>query len=101
MRWIDVVYLIPISKGKNINKDTVEIEGNPREVFANQKSVKMSEFYQAMAVGLRPELVFEVKKADYNKEKRLIFENVKYNIIRTYSKNTEVIELVCQGMVNS
>lgn len=69
-----------------------------RMVFANKKSIRQSEFYQAMAHGLTPELMFEVNFKDYAGESKLTFNSKTYQIIRTYTKNDEIIELVCIGL---
>lgn len=71
-----------------------------KTVYANKKSVRQSEFYQAMATGLRPELMFVVRSVDYNNEKKLTYGGEEYEIIRAYDKNGELTELVCQGLVN-
>lgn len=63
------------------------------EIFCNEKSVKSSEFYQAQAVGLRPEIVLEVWSEEYNKEKYVKYENEEYEVLRTYRTSSEKIEL--------
>lgn len=97
MMWRDVIYLVPVTKVKNSFGGEDDVDGKPREVVANQKSVKQSEFYAAHAVGLRPEIVFEIMKIDYNKEPKLTHEGNTYHVIRTYSKNGERIELTCSS----
>lgn len=69
------------------------------EVYANRMSIRQSEFYQAQATGLRPELAFEIHSMEYSNQEVLEFESNKYTIIRTYDKG-EFIELICQGVVN-
>ncbi|NOK23891.1 phage head closure protein [Corallococcus carmarthensis] len=74
-----------------------------RSVFANRKSIRQSEFYQAHMAGLQPEIMFEVRFADFADERKLRYpagdNGRRYNIIRTYTKNEETIELVCQREV--
>lgn len=97
-------------------KDVVEIgnmtetivKGEPvqsmvyREVFANKKSVRQSEFYQASIAGLKPELIFEIRSFVYNNDKKLRYpsgENGKvYDIIRTYDRG-EIIELTVSSFI--
>jgi hypothetical protein len=43
--------------------------------------------------------MFEVRTVDYEEQPQLVFNGKTYNIIRTHSKNDEVIELVCSGLV--
>ncbi|MNH78576.1 hypothetical protein D3C73_308830 [compost metagenome] len=65
-------------------------------VLCGLKSVGRSEFYNAAVNGLRPELVFVIHGYEYNGEKKVVFEGVKYNVIRTYSVNFEELELTCE-----
>lgn len=96
MMWRDVIDLIPVTVEKGSYGEDVEHDGPSRTVFANKKSVRQSEFYQAMAAGMKPEIVFEVMVADYNEEPKVKYGEKKYyRVIRTYSANGERIELVC------
>jgi SPP1 family predicted phage head-tail adaptor len=99
MLFRDVVKLINITTAENDMGDIIE-ETNEREVFADKQSIRQSEFYQAAATGLRPELMFVVRSIDYNDEPRLKYNGKEYTIIRTYDKDGELTELVCQGVVN-
>ena len=98
MRWGDVLKLISIVYSENALGDITETL-TERQVFANMTSVKRAEFYQAQAVGLKPELVFEVRLIDYEGEKKLSYEGEEYNVIREYTKNGEIIELICNRLV--
>jgi SPP1 family predicted phage head-tail adaptor len=80
--------------------DTIENSPKPRQVFANKKSIGQSEFYQAAATGLKPEIKFEVRTIEYEGERILEFNNSNYTILRTYDKNGEITELICSGLVN-
>lgn len=71
-----------------------------RQVFAEVKSIGQSEFYQAEAVGLKPEIKFVIADfADYQDEKKLKYtpfggvEEI-YSVIRTY-RNKINLEIVC------
>lgn len=97
MGWGDVVNLIAVDYTENSAGDTIETRVE-RQVFANKTSVKRSEFYQAQAVGLKPEIVLEVRLIDYEGEKKLSYEGEEYNVIREYSKDTENIELICNRL---
>lgn len=71
-----------------------------RKTYAAKKSIRQSEFYQANATGLRPELTFILWTREYKGEKYLKYGGKEYTIIRTFEPNSEEIELVCQGVVN-
>lgn len=97
MNWNTLVDLIEITQSTNSLGDVVEIE-TPREVYANKKAVRQSEFYQAAVIGLKPEFVFEVRAIEYTGQEFLNHEGKKYKVFRTYSDNDETIELVCTGL---
>lgn len=95
MLWRDQISLLTTTQTRNSYGEYVDGTETTRNVYANKKSVKYAEFYQALAQDLRPDVVFEVYAADYQDEKRLKYNNIMYYIIRTYSKNGETIELTC------
>ena len=77
-----------------------------RNVFAELKSIGQAEFYQAQAVGLKPELKFVIPDyLEYQGEKILKFqdfneaEEQEYSIIRTYRNGNE-LEIVCKRGVD-
>jgi len=100
MYFSDKIKLIAISYTENSLGDIIETK-TETEVFANKKSIRQSEFYQAAATGLRPEIMFEVWSEEYSNQPKLKYNNKLYTIIRTYDKDGELIELICQGLVNN
>lgn len=100
MMWGDVLNLISIDSAVNSLGDITETPTS-RQVFCNKKSIRQSEFYQAQASGLKPEIMFEIRAIDYADEKKLSFESLEYNIIRTYSKNGETLELICNRLIGA
>ncbi|MEG0086611.1 MAG: phage head closure protein [Niameybacter sp.] len=71
-----------------------------KEVFAEKRSVKQSEFYQAHAQGLKPEIVFVIHPSEYEEQKGVRYKNKQYRVIRTYEKDYENLELVVTGDFN-
>lgn len=69
--------------------------------YAEVKSIRQSEAYQAAAVGLKPEIMCVIWKFEYNKEEFLLYEGVEYKISRTYETDDEKIELTCIAKVNN
>lgn len=65
-------------------------------ILCSLKSVGRSEFYNAAATGLRPELVFVIHGYEYNGEKAVEFEGSRYSVIRTYQMGFEEIELTVE-----
>jgi len=86
---------------------TIEINdlGDPietkayRTVYAEKMSIRQSEFYQAAATGLKPEIMFEIRTIDYDNENKLKFNEKEYKVIRAYEKG-EYTEIICQGLTN-
>lgn len=99
MLFKDVINLVSITTETNNIGDSIEVQTS-RQVFANKKSIRQSEFYQAQAQGIRPEITFVIRQIDYSQEHILEYENKQYRIIRTYNQNDEFIELICEGITN-
>lgn len=71
---------------------------NDRTVFAQLKSIGQSEFYQAAADGLKPELKFILADYyDYQNEKEIVYNNKVYSVLRTYRDNNK-IEITVYGV---
>jgi len=95
MLWRDTLDLVTTTQTQNSFGEYVDGTPTKRTVFANKKSIRQSEFYQAHAQGIRPEVMFEVRVIDYADETRLEYDSKVYYIVRTYSKNDETVELIC------
>lgn len=74
-----------------------------RRVYAEERSVNQSEFYQGFAVGFKPEIKFALTNfMDYQGEELVEYvpfmgdaeKPVRLNILRTYNAG-DVLELVC------
>ena len=70
MLFRDEVGLIHVATSQNATGQFIQTQ-TLKEVIANKKSVRQSEFYQALASNLRPELMFEVRYEEYTGQKRL------------------------------
>lgn len=70
-----------------------------KTVLCNVKSVGRNEFYSAATAGLRPSIVFVMHRYEYNGEQQVEFEGVRYNVIRTYQKDIEEMELIVEKVV--
>lgn len=96
----NVITLITETNTVDEYGDTVTTEAY-RQIFAEVKSIGQNEFYQAQAVGLKPEIKFVIADfADYQDEKKLKYtpfngtEDV-YTILRTY-RTKKQLEIVCK-----
>lgn len=71
-------------------------EETRREVFCRLASIGQTEFYQAQATDLRPEIKFVLSDyLDYTGEYLCIFDDVWYRVIRTFRAGQE-LEIVVQ-----
>lgn len=91
--WNSVCKLGMYEEKVNEIGDLVKNINFNKEVFCNEKSVRYSEFYQAQAVGMKPEIILEIMAVDYEKEKYVMYEEEKYTVLKTYKKSSEKIEL--------
>lgn len=68
-----------------------------RRVPCTIRSVGMQESYIARGQGMRPELVFQLAHAfEYKGEKRCVYHDVEYRIIRTYITEADGIEITVE-----
>lgn len=98
----DVIKLLKTKSTITATGDTVEtlVEN---EVFAQVKSIGMTETYEAYAVGLKPTCTFVLADYfDYDGEKLVDFEGVRYEVLRTYkAQNQTSFELVVSACGSS
>ncbi len=88
--------------------ETVNVAGqgrrkkqSKRQVLAKLLNVGTVEFYQAQASGHKPEIKFELADyLDYQNEKEFIFNDIKYEVLRTYRKGRQ-LEVTGYGGVNN
>ena len=96
----EIIKLISETDTVNEYGDTVTVEPE-RTIFAQVKSIGQNEYYQAQAVGLKPEIKFIISDfADYQNEKKLKYtpfggtEEV-YTVLRTFRTRYN-LEIVCK-----
>lgn len=71
---------------------------NDRTVFAQMKSIGQTEFYQAQADGLKPEMKFILADYyDYKNEKEVVYNGNVYSVLRTYRDGNH-IEITVYGV---
>lgn len=84
----------------------IQIEETEREVFAELRSITQSEFYQAQAAGLKPEIKFLLADyLDYRNELTVRYQpfesekELEYAVLRTY-RTGNGLELICKRGVD-
>lgn len=101
----EVIYLVDETKSVNEYGD-ITVVNTERMVYAELKSITQSEFYQAQATGLKPEIKFVLPDfLEYKGEKVAKYtaygkeEPELYTVLRTYRNNFQ-LELVCKRGVD-
>ena len=98
MRWTEVIDLgnatETIAHGESIATLTY------RTVFANRRSVREAEFYQAGNIGMKPEVVFEVRTIDFLADEKVRHDGKVYAIVRVEEIGDRTF-LTCVNYVGS
>ena len=94
--WISICYLGIEAEAENAIGEVVETVTFDDYVFCDQKSIRMSEFYQAATTDYKPSITLILKQADYAGQRYIRFEDEVFTVIRTYAVNSEDIELILE-----
>lgn len=95
MYWRDVATLVKVEKAVDSEGYKTETAAR-REIFVNKKSATRSEFYAAKQAGDKIALVLEVRGADYEGETLVEFDGKPYEVVRSYTRAGETVELNCK-----
>lgn len=96
--WRDICKLGTVKEVENSLGELVsDIFYREDYIFCNEKSVTMTEFYQAATTDYKPSIVLEVKICDYDGQRFIFYEGKEYTIIRSYKTSSEDIEIVLEG----
>ena len=96
----EIVKLVSVIESVDSYGDIVKTISE-KVVFARLKSIGQTEFYQAKAVGLKPEIKFVIADyLDYSGEKLLKYApydgaEEEYSVIRVFREGNE-LEIVCR-----
>lgn len=66
-------------------------------VWAGKRSVTRNEYYQASQAGYRADIVFSVYSFEYSGQSQILLDGVVYDVVRTYQKSLDTLELTCQA----
>ena len=99
MRYVEIT-LIAEHDSRNEFGDLVKTETR-RNVLAGEYSVGMTEVYQGMAVGFKPEVKFKLSNwLDYHGEERVeytpfgVTDPIKLRVLRTFNSG-DALEITC------
>ena len=99
--WSEVLYLLEeVETFDKLNRPHTSFKEN--KVYANKKSVKRTEFYQAQAAGFKPEKCFEIRTIEFDEDKftHAKYNDVIYKILRSYEVDSEKTEITLTGLSN-
>ena len=101
MQFINPIYLV--ENNNCTSDDNGDVKNIPieRKVLADMASIKQTEFYQAQANGLKPEITFIVRSFEYKGEKNIKHGEKNYRLLRSFDRLDGFTELVCIGVVNN
>lgn len=75
-------------------------EEKKRTVYAELMSIGQKEFYQAGALGLKPELKFKIADyLDYEDEEIIVYNGKRYRVLRVYKTHSNELEITVHGGV--
>lgn len=94
----DVIELVSFDTKVDDNGFEVNTEIKT-EVFADKKSIRSNEFYEAQKLGYKLSVMFVIKPYEYNAQEYIYYESNKYKVERTYEKNTEELEIICSKVI--
>ena len=98
--------LIYVTHGRDADGFPTDTE-QAIKVYVREKSVKRTEFYEAMRSGIMATVVFEVRQEDYDQTahvtengkkayaSRVRYDGAVYDIVRAYRNDRSMIELTC------
>ncbi|OEH52966.1 phage head-tail adapter protein [Oceanobacillus sp. E9] len=70
-------------------------------ILCDLKSIGRSEFYNASVQNMKPEIAFVVHAFEYDNQKLVKFDGIRYSVLRTYSDDDEFIELTCERVIGN
>ncbi|MEG0297419.1 MAG: phage head closure protein [Clostridium sp.] len=92
-----IIYLIKKTNPKPNSIGDMVSEDIKIKRFAEEESIRQSEFYRANSQGLKPQITFVIHPKEYDGQETLEFGGNRYKIIRTYKKSSTKIQLICEG----
>lgn len=94
MEYIDELTLIKVETQQDVIGNIVSRE-TTKNVLCRRNVVGTREFYNAMAVGIRPTAELQIRASNYEGEQEVEYYGHRYYVIRTIPKGKFDIVLVC------
>lgn len=101
MEYSEIIYLLTNNLEEDEIGNIISSSQTQNKCYAKKQSVRSSDFYKAVEIGLRPRIEFVVKRLNYNDEDSLIWNGEVYSIIKTSDpKNKFDIVLICEKKIS-
>ena len=91
----EVIWLIEIDDIRTEMGGRKPMLASEQKVFAEKKSVRASEFYQAYQSGLEVSVVFKIWSKEYGAQRVIKHNERYYTVVRTYEIG-EFLEITCR-----
>ena len=69
------------------------------KIYAKELAIKQSEYYNGIAAGRKPELVFEIRSCEFNNHEKVRVDGKIYDIVRYYKKGDMTEIVIAAGVV--
>ena len=102
MEYTEILYLITKTETKDSIGNITATE-TERKIYAKKNKVGSNEFYNAVAVGMKPTAELQIKTSNYNGEEEVKYNGIRYAVLRTLPKTEMDMVLVIglkQGIKN-
>lgn len=93
MEYVEEFTLIDLTPTKDSIGNIINTETR-KVVYAKKNVVGSKEFYNALAVGIKPTAELQIRLAEYNNEEECEYNSTRYSIIRTIPKGKFDLVLV-------
>jgi len=99
MNVSDVCYLIDTTYSKDAEGYETKVETRKQRFCNWTEGVSQNEFYLSHKAGFEASASVMIFAADYNKEKVVEFNGVRYNVIRMFHRETDYVTLILEEVV--
>lgn len=91
----DVCVLISVTTTQDELGQDIEME-IPRQIFCSKLSVTRAEFLAAGQLDHKPQITLVVDSDEYDDEKKVDYQTMKYSVYRSYMRSDGFTELYCE-----
>lgn len=91
----DLVKQVTVKDSRGVSK----IEETPRTVCCNVQSIGNVTYYTAVAAGIQPEAMLQIRKCDYDGERLVVWEGDRYSVTRINRTSPDFVVLTLTAKV--